>query len=147
MAAEHVERLGRRIAELREARGLTQRQLAELLPGRTDSGQVSKWERGVNRPSDTTLDHIAKALGTTVFELMGPAPVAARPSLPQILGEGAPQTQLDRIEAKLDRLLGVLGAATPLGAAEQLADEALAELAAPTAPARPAAARQARKSG
>jgi transcriptional regulator with XRE-family HTH domain len=39
---------------------LTQRQLAERIE--TDSFQVSRWERGANRPQDDTLTALAVAL-------------------------------------------------------------------------------------
>lgn len=62
MAAEHVVRIGARIREAREREGLTQRELADLIPGKADGNQISKWERGEHRVGDTTLGHIAKAL-------------------------------------------------------------------------------------
>jgi transcriptional regulator with XRE-family HTH domain len=44
----------------RKAKGLTQRQLATLID--TDAFQVSRWERGANRPTDATLVRLAQAL-------------------------------------------------------------------------------------
>jgi transcriptional regulator with XRE-family HTH domain len=44
----------------RKNAGLTQRQLAERIG--TDSFQVSRWERGANRPQDDTLEALAFAL-------------------------------------------------------------------------------------
>jgi transcriptional regulator with XRE-family HTH domain len=104
MAAEHTVRMGRRIKELRKKAGLTQRELAEAIPGKADGTQVSKWERGKNRPSDDTLEHIAKALGVDVAALHVSA---VEPSTPDLMGAlGTPTTgQLDRIEAMLRVLL------------------------------------------
>lgn len=40
---------GNRIAELRKAQGLSQRQLAKAL--RTSQANLSRWEQGLNEPS------------------------------------------------------------------------------------------------
>lgn len=71
--AEEAELIGGRMAELREQLGLTQREVAELLPGSTQGSDVSRWETGKHRPAQETLPHIAKALKTTVADLhLGP---------------------------------------------------------------------------
>jgi transcriptional regulator with XRE-family HTH domain len=98
MAAEHVVRMGARIREERERAGLTQRELADLIPGKADGTQVSKWERGRNRPSDDTLEHIAKALNCDVAVFHVSAPVAETPDLMAALD--APGS-LARLEARL----------------------------------------------
>lgn len=114
MAAEHVERMGARIRELREKAGLTQKELAELIPGKTDSTQVSKWERGKNRPLDDTLEHIARALNCDVGVFHASEPEEA--SSPDLMGAlttpGDLAQRLDqidergqRIEAMLEQLL------------------------------------------
>lgn len=102
-------RLGARIREYREAAGLTQDALAEQLPGKSNGTQVSKWERGAHRPSDDTLEHIAKALHCTVADLYH-QPSADKPS-PDLMGAlSAPdlRDQLDRIEDRLGSLEDVL---------------------------------------
>ncbi len=53
--------VGQNLSAARRAQRLTQRQLAQALD--TDAFQVSRWERGVNRPSDSTLARLAEALG------------------------------------------------------------------------------------
>lgn len=68
--AEHVEAMGRRIKDLREARGLTQSQLARLMPGTVDASQISRWERGKHEPTVDHREALAEALGTTVAALM-----------------------------------------------------------------------------
>ena len=54
--------LGNKIAQLRKEKGLTQKQLAELL--HVTDGAVSKWERGMNYPDLSLLEPITLALGT-----------------------------------------------------------------------------------
>ena len=61
--------LGRRLKELRKAKGLTQTRLAELLGVHLQT--VSKWERGVNEPDISLLGEIASVLGASVEELLG----------------------------------------------------------------------------
>lgn len=102
MAAEHVVRMGARIKARREEVGLTQRELAEKIPGKSDGNQVSKWERGEHRVSDDTLEHIARALDVDAGYFMVAEPV---PGSADLVGALAEQSQLDRIEAKLDELL------------------------------------------
>ena len=53
-------KLGKRIADLRKAQGMTQAQLAEKL-GITDKA-VSKWERGLSNPDVTLLPDVAAKL-------------------------------------------------------------------------------------
>jgi len=59
---------GKQIAERRKALNLTQKELADRLHV-TDKA-VSKWERGINFPEVTLLEPLAKALNTTVIELL-----------------------------------------------------------------------------
>lgn len=54
-------RFGENVRARRRALGLTQRQFAERID--TDAFQVSRWERGVVRPTDVTLARLAEALG------------------------------------------------------------------------------------
>jgi len=60
--------LGSRIVALRKEKGLTQKELADLLHV-TDKA-VSKWERGLNFPDLKTLEPLAAALDTTVIALL-----------------------------------------------------------------------------
>lgn len=59
---------GKKIAELRKEKGLTQKDLAEKL-NVTDKA-VSKWERGINFPGLTVMGNLAEALDTTVIDLL-----------------------------------------------------------------------------
>lgn len=61
MASQLTNRIGANLKAARKGAGLTQRQLAERIG--TDSFQVSRWERGANRPQDDTLHALAEALG------------------------------------------------------------------------------------
>jgi transcriptional regulator with XRE-family HTH domain len=58
-----------RLRELRQASGLSQRQLARLIG--QDSSNVSFWERTGRLPRVDLVIPIAKALGVTVEELLG----------------------------------------------------------------------------
>jgi transcriptional regulator with XRE-family HTH domain len=60
MASQVSNRIGANLRAARKSAGLTQRQLAERIG--TDSFQVSRWERGANRPQDDTLTALAYAL-------------------------------------------------------------------------------------
>lgn len=61
MANQLTNRIGANLKAARKSAGLTQRQLAERIG--TDSFQVSRWERGANRPQDETLSALAETLG------------------------------------------------------------------------------------
>lgn len=58
----------RRVKEIREQRGLSQRQLAELL--KTDVMQVSRYERGIGLPSLETSVELARILHVSMDELL-----------------------------------------------------------------------------
>ena len=64
-----TEYTGKRILELRQAKGWTQKQLAEII-GVTDKA-VSKWERGINYPDLSLLEPLANVFETTVADLLG----------------------------------------------------------------------------
>lgn len=74
MAAEHVERMGRRGAARREELGLTQAEVAARIPGKTDGNQVSKWERGAHKPNDQNLEQWARALDWEVSAFLADEP-------------------------------------------------------------------------
>ena len=63
------ETTGKKIAAMRRARNLTQKELADAIHV-TDKA-VSKWERGLNFPDLKTLEPLAAALDTTVVALLG----------------------------------------------------------------------------
>lgn len=56
--------LGRQVRELREAHGLSQRQLAERM--RTTQSVIARLEAGGSKPSLSTLERVASALGTSI---------------------------------------------------------------------------------
>lgn len=59
---------GATIKKLREAKGITQLQLAEKIG--VGSKAVSKWETAKGLPDITLIEPLAKALGVSVMELM-----------------------------------------------------------------------------
>lgn len=61
------QRLGKRIAELRRKRGLTQVQLARAVGGSMEF--ISRLERGVNAPSVAWLEGLARALKVEIVDL------------------------------------------------------------------------------
>ena len=63
----NMEKLGRRIAELRLHAGLKQHEIADRVG--VSPQAVSKWERGLSCPDILVLDDLALALGTTISEL------------------------------------------------------------------------------
>ena len=76
-----VMQLGKRIAELRVERGLSQGTLAERV--RTTPQWISQLERGTRSPTVHTLCKLANALDLTLADLFAttPAPpVSARPT-------------------------------------------------------------------
>ncbi len=65
------QRLGRRLRALRQARGLTLKQLAATAS--LSHPFLSQLERGLARPSMTSLERLARALGTSRVELFASA--------------------------------------------------------------------------
>lgn len=59
--------LGKKIAELRRAKGWTQTQLAEKVG--VHPSHITRWERDKNQPSANTLTELAKHLEVTVEEM------------------------------------------------------------------------------
>lgn len=59
---------GKTIKELREKRRLTQKELAEKI--NVSDKTVSKWETGKGLPDVSVLEELAKALGTSITELL-----------------------------------------------------------------------------
>ena len=60
--------MGEIISTLRKEKGMTQKQLADLL-NITDKA-VSKWERDIAWPDTQTIPKLAEILGVSVEELM-----------------------------------------------------------------------------
>lgn len=77
-------KFGAGIRRARDARGLTQGQLAARV-GLSSGIAVSRWERGVTTPSTAHLVEVARVLGTTIDALGGGH--APEPSAPA--GESA----------------------------------------------------------
>ena len=60
--------IGSRIRKYREERGLSQKQLAELIG--VKNNRVSNWEQGVNRPDADILAALCRALQVSPSELL-----------------------------------------------------------------------------
>ena len=67
--AEEAELIGGRIKELRERLGMTQRELASKLAGKTEAKDISRWENGKHVPESATMSALAEALSTSVLDL------------------------------------------------------------------------------
>ena len=61
-------KIGKFIAKLRKAKGLTQQQLGDLVG--VGGKSVSKWERGINMPDVSIINEVSKILGITSDELL-----------------------------------------------------------------------------
>jgi transcriptional regulator with XRE-family HTH domain len=110
VAAEFVQRLGERIAERRKELGLTQLELALALPGKVGADQVSRWERGIHKPEDDTLEEIATVLKVPVaFFVVDKPDKASTPS--PFAGHDAISDRLDAIEESVKRQLAEHAAA------------------------------------
>jgi len=74
-----------RLREVRRRRGLTQEKLCEL--ARVSVDAITRIERGARQPSLDTLDRLARALRTTVADLVraGPMPMPMHPPAVQRL--------------------------------------------------------------
>lgn len=102
MAPQNV---GKRVAELRKARRISQEALADTLGVRART--ISRWETGATGGlyDDDIITRLAKALGVQPEDIIGPRqPVAVEPTeMADLRG------QLQRIEAKLDLVLAYVG--------------------------------------
>lgn len=107
MAAEHTALIGDRIRAAREKAGLSQRELADQIPGKADGGQVSKWERGEHRPSDDTLKAIAQALGRDIAWFHSREPDKSHTPDPFAASNGI-EDRLAHIERQLETLTQVV---------------------------------------
>ena len=61
-----------RIKELREAAGMSQRELGERIG--ISGPTVAMWESGENRPSLTNLEKLADVLGVSIDAILGRDP-------------------------------------------------------------------------
>jgi transcriptional regulator with XRE-family HTH domain len=111
---EHRKQAGERVAQLRDARGMSQEDLAQ--EASVSVKTISRFENGRHDGRRTTVRRIADALGVDEADIIGP------PLDP--LGLGSP-TQLDRIEAKLDELLVILRPSESEKSPQEIADEEL----------------------
>ena len=60
--------IGNRIRKYRENRGLSQKELAELIG--VSNSRVSNWEQGINRPDADIIANICTALNVSPSELL-----------------------------------------------------------------------------
>src|ERR687895_617568 len=91
--------VGTRLRRLRQARGLTQRQVGEP---RYTHAYVSTIEAGRRRPSREALEHFARALNVSIEELETGRPSDLLPKLEMALQEArstASRGSLDEAEA------------------------------------------------
>lgn len=106
---EHRKQAGTRLAELRDAAGLNQEELAHLAGISVKT--VSRFENGRHDGRRSTVRAIAKALKVNEHDIIGEPP--------PVLGMG--ESQLDRIEKKLDDLLALATPQSPAEVAEAAA--------------------------
>lgn len=109
---EHRKQAGERLAALRDAQGLNQEELAHLAGVSVKT--VSRFENGRHDGSRRTVRAFAKALKVNEHDIIGQPPAP--------LGLGG-ESQLDRIEKKLDDLLSLFPAEGLAAALEEEADQ------------------------
>src|SRR3990167_9432483 len=68
---EALRLLGRKVADLRQQRGMSQRQLAAAIGRHVNS--LSKWETGAQEMGALDAQALAKALATSVQDLLQPS--------------------------------------------------------------------------
>lgn len=61
--------IGIRIRKYRELRGLSQKELADLIG--VSNSRVSNWEQGINRPNADIISDLCKALDVSPSKLLG----------------------------------------------------------------------------
>ena len=93
---------GQHLAELREAAGLTQQQLAEQL--RESQSNITFWERSEKPPRGEVLPKLAAALNVSADHLLGVTPAkpkkqAAKGRLPLVFEAASklPRRQQDKV--------------------------------------------------
>jgi len=79
MKTEGSSEVGRRITALRQAKGLTQRQLADKL-GQPQSN-IAYWERRAPAPPGEVLPDLARILGVSIDVLLGVRPIKQKPNV------------------------------------------------------------------
>ena len=84
--------IGERIKQARKAKGLKQKELAEMLE--VSNGAIQQWENGKRSPKLETIRKIASALDVDVYSL---------------LGEPRPTTPTDHTESRLNQLMEECG--------------------------------------
>lgn len=111
MAGELASQIGARIRQARLAAGMKQGELAAKIGSDAVNNQrVSDWERGVHKPSERYMRQIAEALERDLSWFYEDDVVANGTA--DLMGALSPrdQSQLDRIEEKLDEILLLLRA-------------------------------------
>lgn len=112
--AEEAELFGKALRARRAALGLTQREVAERVEGKTEGKDISRYERGEHLPGQDTRAALAAALETTLADLYvaatGDKPSGPTPDLlSQLSGPPDLRPRLDEIADKLDRIIEHLG--------------------------------------
>ena len=74
--------LGKKIAELRKSRGMTQEALAEKMG--VSAQAVSKWENDLSCPDVMSLRPLANLFGVTADELLAPGEISRAEVLPEV---------------------------------------------------------------
>lgn len=101
-----VNETGRRIQQLRKSHGWTQRELAEKL-NVTDRA-VSKWERGLNFPDMAILEPLARALDSTVVEILGIEDVPVNERVDAVTEVAVRETERIKKETRQRALAGMI---------------------------------------
>ena len=112
----NMERVGRKISELRRARNMTQMELADQMG--ISFQAVSNWERGNSMPDIGKLPELAGLFGVSIDELLGEKSelvesltredgkiyLEANPVTPEELSEVAPILKPDQVDELFEKL-------------------------------------------
>lgn len=117
MAAEYVERIGKRIRERRDELGLSRAEVARLMPGKTNENAIYRWEKGRHRANDDALEALAEVLEVDVSYFLEPN--GETDETPDLMGavsadsNGDLETRVARVETKLDQLIELVTMLAP----------------------------------
>jgi len=104
---------GRRLAAAREARGLSQTELAKRLDDGATPATISRWESGQFGPNRARLDKLVRILGVSIASLLDERTEATMLSdAARVEAEyAALRADYERLQRDYDRLRSVLSSA------------------------------------
>lgn len=111
-------KIGKKIAELRKGKDMTQFELADAMG--VSFQAVSNWERGNSMPDISKLAELSEILGTTVDELLG----KKNPVVEKIINNG----KVDTSEVSSDEILEAAEISKPRQVRKMIEDAGIADI-------------------